>query len=40
MDVDSLANLVSKLDSVSFGNCTNEVLSLVEDSSDAIKKCA
>lgn len=39
MDVDSLVNLVNKLDNVSFGDCTNEVLSLVEDSSDAIKKC-
>ena len=40
MDLDSVANLVNKLDNVSSVDCTNDVLSLIVDSSDAIKKCA
>lgn len=39
MDVDSVINLVNKLDNVSSVDCTNDVLSLIVDSSDAIKKC-
>ena len=39
MDVDSIVNLVNKLDNVSSVDCTNDVLSLIADSSDAIKKC-
>lgn len=40
MDVDSIRNLVKKLDNVSSVDCTNDVLSLIADSSDAIRKCA
>lgn len=39
MDVNSIVDLVNKLDNVSSADCTNEVLSLIADSSDAIKKC-
>ena len=39
MDVNSIVDLVNKLDNVSSVDCTNEVLSLIVDSSDAIKKC-
>lgn len=39
MDVNSVIDLVNKLDNVSSVDCTNEVLSLIIDSSDAIKKC-
>lgn len=39
MDLNSIADLVDKLDNVSSVDCTNDVLSLIVDSSDAIKKC-
>lgn len=39
MDVNSVVDLVQKLDNVSSVDCTNDVLSLIVDSSDAIKKC-
>ena len=39
MDVNSIVNLVNKLDNVSSTDCTNDVLSLIVDSSDALKKC-
>ena len=39
MDANSIIELVDKLDNVSSVDCTNEVLSLIVDSSDAIKKC-
>ena len=39
MDVNSVVNLVRKLDNVSSVDCTNDVFSLIVDSSDAIKKC-
>lgn len=40
MDINSIADLVEKLDNVSSVDCTNDVLSLIVDSSDTIKKCA
>lgn len=40
MDLDSVVDLIQKLDNVSSVDCTNDVLSLVVDSSDALKKCA
>lgn len=39
MDVYSIIDLIQKLDNVSSVDCTNDVLSLIADSSDAIKKC-
>ena len=39
MDLNSVVDLVNKLDNVSSVDCTNDVLSLIVDSSDAIKKC-
>lgn len=39
IDVNSIIELVNKLDNVSSVDCTNEVLSLIVDSSDIIKKC-
>lgn len=39
MDLNSVVDLVQKLDNVSSVDCTNDVLSLIVDSSDAIKKC-
>lgn len=39
MDFNSVVDLVQKLDNVSSVDCTNDVLSLIVDSSDAIKKC-
>lgn len=39
MDLNSAVELVQKLDNVSSVDCTNDVLSLIVDSSDAIKKC-
>lgn len=39
MDVNSVIDFVQKLDNVSSADCTNDVLSLITDSSDAIKKC-
>lgn len=38
MDYNSVKSLVEKLDNVSFVDCTNEVLDLIADASDAIKK--
>lgn len=38
MDVNSLIDLINKLDDVSSVDCTNSVLSLVVDASDALKK--
>lgn len=40
MDLNSVVDLVQKLDNVSSVDCTNDVLSLIVDSSDALKKCA
>lgn len=40
MDVYSLIDFVQKLDNVSSVDCTNDVLSLIVGSSDALKKCA
>lgn len=40
MDLHSVVDLVQKLDNVSSVDCTNDVLSLIVDSSDALKKCA
>lgn len=40
MDVHSVIDLIQKLDNVSSVDCTSDVLSLITDSSDAIKKCA
>lgn len=39
MDLNSVVDLVQKLDNVSSVDCTNDVLSLIVDSSDTIKKC-
>lgn len=39
MDLYSIIDLVQKLDNVSSVDCTNDVLSLIADSSDTIKKC-
>lgn len=40
MDLNSVVDLIQKLDNVSSVDCTNDVLSLIVDSSDALKKCA
>lgn len=40
MNLNSVVDLVQKLDNVSSVDCTNDVLSLIVDSSDALKKCA
>ena len=39
MDLNSVVDLVQKLDNVSSVDCTNDVLSSIVESSDAIKKC-
>ena len=39
MDLNSVVDIVQKLDNVSSVDCTNDVLSLIVDSSDTIKKC-
>ena len=39
MDLNSVVDLVQKLDNVSSVDCTNDVLSLIVDSFDTIKKC-